>query len=340
MTYSKASKQLLNKDFVGCLDTISKSLKSANNNNVVNKLLSLELTCWLTLYLNGDNKSRYKQLNYTKPQFVDYLINLSRSRITATLPGRSQSALLLAIVRLEQLDKAKNEAEKWLFNASNADQDYNKVRDVYAFNILPEFGEWDVSREVLSSSAIDDNDQNNLLQRLADLEETASGEVLANTPETVTTEQSTPSLSRTSSTESSFTATPARVKTKEDNFETTPSAASTPLTSNGITPEQHSDIRSHISNHAKQPSLESVARNSNRPPTKTAKALNLLAKMREILPRVLPPFLIFLLAVLFASRRQNNANTARSIRERLAKRDGLWNKLLQTIQMGTRGMLP
>lgn len=153
MTYNKASKQLLNKDFTGCLDTIAVCYQEASSEALLNKLLSLELTCWLTLYLNKDTKSKHTQLGYNSSQFVDYLLRLSHSRIEGLLPGGSQSALLLAIIRLEQLDRAKLEAEKWLYSASNSDQDYNKVRDVYAFNILPEFGEWEVSREFLLSSS-------------------------------------------------------------------------------------------------------------------------------------------------------------------------------------------
>ncbi|TIB66697.1 hypothetical protein E3P77_02142 [Wallemia ichthyophaga] len=342
MTYNKASKQLLNKNFTGCLDTVAACYPGANSTGLLNKLLSLELTCWLTLYLNNDKKSDYTQLGYTTSQFVDFLIRLSHSRIDGQLPGGSQSALLLAIIRLDQLEKAKLEAEEWLYSASNADQDYIKVRDVYAFIILPEFGEWEVSQDFLLSSSSGGPENEVLLQRLADLQEATSKEKSTSTPESSTvTEPSTPSLSRSSSNGSSYTATPARLKTRGKPDSATVasrSPAANPTTS--ATLPQHLEIRSQMTEHAKTPPIEPMARNSPKQLTTTAKLMMLLNPLKEILPRVLPPLLIFILAVLFANRRRDNANAARSIRERLARSDSLWKKLLQTLQMGTRGMLP
>ncbi|TIA88312.1 hypothetical protein E3P99_02686 [Wallemia hederae] len=346
MTYKKASKQLLSRDFTGCLDTIESSYKEATSTALLNKLLSLELTCWLTLYLSKEKDLKHAQLGYNSSQFVDYLLRLSHSRIDGLLPGGSQSALLLAILRLDQLDKAKHEAENWLYSASVADQDYNQVRDVYAFNILPQLGEWDVSREFLLSSTSDKAENEALLQRLSELQEAEGKERLASLAESAAnTEPSTPSLSRSSSNGSSYTATPARMQSavKHENEAVASVAQSNTdqySTQSTTTLPQHLETRSRMSEHAKQPPLEPISQNSRKQLTTTAKLMKLMAPLKEILPRVLPPLVIFILAVMFASRRRNNAEAARSIRDRLARRDSLWNKLLQTLQMGTRGMLP
>ena len=365
--YNEINKLILNRNFVESLALISNFYDFNDlDENYLNKILLLELTCYNKLYLVNQQADKLNGfddiLGLNENQSIKRLFRLSLNRLklndNVELPSNILLLLLLSSINLGQVDLAKFEVENWLFSEHNYNDliGYNKVKQFYIIDILPLLGEWDVARDLINNSGFIDKEKSKLSDNLNKLfdqfnqkyyqsNEQSNHQVNHQNPlSSPSTPFLSPSLSQSlssSSSDSTYTATPSRLKKSNqinNNIQTNFNSANT-----SPTIKQHLDVKSRISDHTSQPSsLEPSTNlsNHNNNISKVDKFYQILGKLRYILPRVLPPFLFFIIALILTRKRNNSIN----IRDKLARQDSashrLWNKLIQTIQMGTRGMLP